>query len=175
MTTMACLSPLEVQQKISQGAVLIDIRALDEYRREHIAGATQITVQQLLSLGLPSHIQSAETVIFHCKGGRRTQEALPVLAKITAGKTCFIMEEGIDGWKNAGLPTQIDRKQPLELMRQVQIAAGALVLVGVILGWLVSPWLYVLSGFVGLGLLMAGITGFCGMARLLAIMPWNRV
>jgi hypothetical protein len=31
-----------------------------------------------------------------------------------------------------------------------------------------------LSGFVGAGLVFAGVTGFCGMARLLALMPWNR-
>jgi hypothetical protein len=28
---------------------------------------------------------------------------------------------------------------------------------------------------VGAGLTFAGISGFCGMARLLAVMPWNRV
>jgi hypothetical protein len=32
-----------------------------------------------------------------------------------------------------------------------------------------------LSGFVGAGLTYAGISGFCGMARLLAAMPWNQV
>jgi hypothetical protein len=28
---------------------------------------------------------------------------------------------------------------------------------------------------VGAGLTFAGISGFCGMARLLAVMPWNKV
>ena len=59
-------------------------------------------------------------------------------------------------------------------MRQVQIVAGSLVLTGVVLGALVSPGFYALSGFVGAGLLFAGASGFCGMARLLAFMPWNR-
>ena len=59
-------------------------------------------------------------------------------------------------------------------MRQVQIVAGGLVLLGVALGALVSPWFYGLSGFVGLGLMFAGLTGFCSMAKLLAVMPWNR-
>ena len=53
--------------------------------------------------------------------------------------------------------------------------AGGLVLAGVILGFLLSPWFFALSGFVGAGLTFAGVTGFCGMARILAVAPWNRV
>ncbi|WP_259461660.1 DUF2892 domain-containing protein, partial [Enterobacter sp. R1(2018)] len=56
----------------------------------------------------------------------------------------------------------------------VQIAAGTLVLVGVLLGYTLHPDFFLLSGFVGAGLLFAGVSGFCGMARLLAVMPWNR-
>jgi hypothetical protein len=53
--------------------------------------------------------------------------------------------------------------------------AGSLVLLGVILSQTVAPgWIW-LSGFVGAGLTFAGISGFCGMARLLAAMPWNKV
>jgi rhodanese-related sulfurtransferase len=60
-------------------------------------------------------------------------------------------------------------------MRQVQIAAGSLVLLGLILSHAVAPGWIALTWFVGAGLMVAGITGFCGMARLLAVMPWNRV
>ena len=59
-------------------------------------------------------------------------------------------------------------------MRQVQLAAGGLVVLGVVLGSTVSPWLYGVAGFVGAGLMFAGATGFCGMARMLQHMPWNR-
>jgi predicted branched-subunit amino acid permease len=59
-------------------------------------------------------------------------------------------------------------------MRQVQIAAGSLVVIGVLLGALVHPGFYALSAFVGAGLVFAGVSGFCGMARLLVLMPWNR-
>jgi len=81
---------------------------------------------------------------------------------------------GVDGWAAAGLPLVENRKAPLELMRQVQIVAGSLVLAGVILGFLVHPGFFGLSAFVGAGLTFAGATGFCGMARLLALAPWNR-
>lgn len=68
----------------------------------------------------------------------------------------------------------VDTKQPLELMRQVQMAAGGLILTGAALGTFVHPSFYGLCAFVGAGLFLAGATGFCGMARLLAVMPWNR-
>lgn len=55
-------------------------------------------------------------------------------------------------------------------MRRVQITAGALVLLGI---WLASAFL-ALSGFVGAGLVYAGISGWCGTTRLLGRMPWNR-
>ena len=85
-----------------------------------------------------------------------------------------MLEGGLEAWKKAGLPTALDTKQPIEIMRQVQITAGSLVLLGVALGFLVAPGFFLLSGFVGAGLTLAGATGFCGMAKLLALMPWNR-
>lgn len=60
------------------------------------------------------------------------------------------------------------------MMRQVQIAAGLLVLVGVGLGFGIHPAFFALSGLVGAGLVFAGATGFCGMAQILARAPWNR-
>ncbi|MFH0001760.1 thiosulfate sulfurtransferase YgaP, partial [Pseudomonas aeruginosa] len=43
-----------------------------------------------------------------------------------------------------------------------------------VLGYTVNSGFFLLSGFVGAGLLFAGISGFCGMARLLDKMPWNQ-
>jgi len=68
----------------------------------------------------------------------------------------------------------VDQRQPLEIMRQVQIVAGGLVLLGVALGVWVAPAFLGLSAVVGAGLAFAGVSGWCGMARLLALMPWNR-
>jgi rhodanese-related sulfurtransferase len=86
----------------------------------------------------------------------------------------FLLEGGLEAWKAAGLPVVRDARAPLELMRQVQIAAGALALLGFTLGVLVHPAFHVKSGFVAAGLVLAGVTGWCGMAKLLAVMPWNR-
>jgi rhodanese-related sulfurtransferase len=96
------------------------------------------------------------------------------VSRLSDGAPSHIMEGGIDAWRAAGLPTRVDAAQPLEIMRQVQIAAGSLILIGVVLGFLVAPAFFGVSAFVGAGLTMAGATGWCGMARLLRIMPWNR-
>ena len=86
----------------------------------------------------------------------------------------FVLQGGLDAWALAGLPVKEDRQAPLEIMRQVQIAAGMLVLTGVLLGFIAHPAFFGLSAFVGAGLTFAGATGFCGMARLLQAAPWNR-
>jgi rhodanese-related sulfurtransferase len=113
-------------------------------------------------------------VIFHCRSGARTKGNAARLAAVSPKCETYILEGGLDAWKKAGLPVALDRSKPIDIMRQVQIAAGSLVLLGVVLGTLVNPGFYALSGFVGAGLLFAGVSGFCGMARLLGVMPWNR-
>lgn len=168
------ISITDAQTKLKQGAALVDIRNADEYRREHIENALLQPLPQLQAEGLPVAAQQAACVIFHCKSGMRTQNAAAALEQAAGGREAFILEKGLDGWKNTGLPTLVDRSQPLDLMRQVQIAAGSLALFGALLGWLVSPAFYFVCAFVGAGLLTAGLTGFCGMARLLVHMPWNR-
>lgn len=84
------------------------------------------------------------------------------------------MEGGIDAWRKAGLEVARDRRQPLELMRQVQITVGVMILLGVVLSSLVDPLFMLLPAFAGVGLMVSGTTGWCGMARLLHRMPWNR-
>jgi hypothetical protein len=62
----------------------------------------------------------------------------------------------------------------ISVERQVRIAAGAMVFTGVILGTFVYEGFYGLSGFVGAGLIFAGVTDWCGMGLLLARAPWNK-
>jgi hypothetical protein len=86
----------------------------------------------------------------------------------------YMLEGGLEAWKQAGLPVTTDKSQPIELSRQVMIAAGTLVLVFVLLGATVAPAFYLLAGLIGAGLIFGGVSGWCGMAKLLEIMPWNR-
>ena len=103
----------------------------------------------------------------------RTAGACDRLAACTSGDS-FVLDGGLDAWVKAGLPVATNADAPMEIMRQVQIAAGSLVLIGVLLGFFVAPAWFGLAGFVGAGLTFAGLSGFCGMARLLMFAPWNR-
>ena len=94
--------------------------------------------------------------------------------KLAGACEAFIVEGGLDAWKKAGLPVVADRRQPIELQRQVQIGAGSLAFVGTMLGLLVSPWFFAVPAFVGAGLITAGVTGFCGMQHILMRAPWNK-
>jgi hypothetical protein len=161
------ISPADAQRLIAKGAVLVDIRAADERARARIPGSKSMPLAQL------DRIEGAPAVIWHCRSGMRTQGNAAALAE-NSGSDAYYMEGGLDAWRKAGLPVAENSGAPLEIMRQVQIAAGSLVLAGVVLGLTVSPAFFGLSAFVGAGLTFAGVSGWCGMAHLLAIMPWNR-
>lgn len=170
--TLRKLSPAEVRTRLDAGrAVLVDIREPDEFARSHIRGAQSQPLSQWEAAHLA--VDPDADVIFTCKSGMRTAGACDRLAARVSGDA-FVLDGGLDGWTKAGLPVETDADAPLEIMRQVQIAAGSLVLIGVLLGYSVAPAWFGLSAFVGAGLTFAGITGFCGMARLLMLMPWNR-
>ncbi len=165
------ISPQQARQLLTSGALLVDIRAADEHARERIPEARNLPLAIMDQAVLTSH--GPGPVIFHCKIGARTEANAAKLTAAVKGET-YILEGGLDAWKRAGLPVLSDRRQPLEVMRQVQIVAGGLVLLGVVLGATVLPSFYGLAAFVGAGLMFAGITGTCAMARLLRWMPWNR-
>lgn len=170
--TLIPLKPDEVARRLADGrAVLIDIREPDEFARRRAKGALSRPLSTLDAKGLGA--PDAREVIFTCRSGMRTGANGQRLATV-CGRSAHVLEGGLDAWGEAGLPVEVDTKAPLEMMRQVQIIAGSLILAGVILGLTVSPWFIGLAGFVGLGLTFAGVTGFCGMARLLAFAPWNR-
>ena len=161
----------EAQRLINKGALLVDIREPDEHARERIPNARLLPLSRLST---PLDRREAQHVIFHCRSGGRTDAAAERLAA-AAGGEAYILRGGLDAWKAAGLPVSKDPRRPVEMMRQVQIAEGSLVLLGVGLGALLHPGFYALSGFVGAGLVFAGTTGTCGMARILALAPWNRM
>lgn len=172
MNPLVSLSPAEVAARIKAGrAILVDVREPDEHAREHVVGAVSAPLSRFE--GAPLEATLGREVVFMCRSGARTAGNADRLAARVEG-TAHVLSGGLDGWKKAGLPVHADRRQPLELMRQVQMAAGGLILLGGALGLMVHPGFWGISAFVGAGLFVAGATGFCGMARLLAVMPWNR-
>ncbi|MGO4409288.1 MULTISPECIES: rhodanese family protein [unclassified Brevundimonas] len=172
MTALVPLSPAEVAARLKSGAAhLVDIREADEFARDHVVGALPAPLSTFEAADLT--LKADQDVIFMCRTGNRTGVNCLRLADRVAGPA-YVLDGGLDAWKKAGLPTRTDAQAPLELMRQVQMAAGSLILLGGLLGTLVHPAFWALSAFIGAGLFVAGATGFCGMARLLAVAPWNR-
>lgn len=172
MTTLAPLGAEAARRMLDAGdAILIDIRESDEHAREHILGARLAPLSSLDQHDFDR--DRAKTAIFHCKSGMRTQaNAARLLARGFA--SAYFLDGGIEAWKAAGLPVHANRRAPIDIMRQVLLTAGTIVLTGVLLGLFVNPLFFVLSGFMGAGLMFAGATGWCGLALLLKTMPWNR-
>lgn len=175
--SLATISPQDAKRLLDEGAVLVDIREADEHARERIPQARNVALSEMDKADLAT--SDARIVLFHCKSGMRTLGNADRLAAKVAEQSAerceaYVVDGGIDAWRKAGLPVIADKSQPLELMRQVQIVAGAMALLGTLLGVYVAPGFLILPGLVGAGFLVAGLTGFCGMARLLAYMPWNK-
>jgi rhodanese-related sulfurtransferase len=168
-STVTTLTPAQTRALLAEGAVLIDIREPDEHRRMRIPGARNMPLSSLARIEAPH----AKAIVFHCRSGARTAaQAQRLLA--AADCPVYLLDGGIEAWRAAGHAVELDRRQPIEVQRQVQIAAGGLVVTGLALGLAVEPAFFGLAGFVGLGLVFAGATGWCGLAQLLRSMPWNR-
>lgn len=168
------VDPQTLRKWIDDGtAVVVDVREDYEHASERIDGAHLHPLTRF-NPGAVREQHGDRRVVFQCRTGRRSFDAAQQYQR-DAGEQAYHLAGGIEAWKNAGFETQRSASAPkIDVMRQVQMTAGSLVLIGVLLGAFVSPWFLVLSGFVGGGLVFAGATGWCGMAHLLAKMPWNR-
>lgn len=161
-----------VPPAVPAGGYLIDVRTPGEFAAVHAQGARLVPLDGLNPLKVVESLGRGEdTLYLICKSGRRARMAAEKF--VASGyKNVAVVEGGTDAWLAAGLPT-VRGKGVISLERQVRIAAGILVLGGVVLGWFVHPAFYGLSAFVGAGLAFAGITDTCGMAMVLSKMPWN--
>ncbi|MFN5698868.1 MAG: rhodanese-like domain-containing protein [Cyanobacteriota bacterium] len=165
------VSAQDLANQIGGGRVtVIDVREPMEYASGHIAGSLNVPLARLPQADLPQG-----PLVLVCQSGNRSAKGVQTLLRRGHGQAIADLEGGLPSWQQAGLPVRRLQNAPLPLMRQVQIAAGSLVLLGLILSNTVAPAWILLTWFVGAGLTFAGITGFSGMARLLALMPWNRV
>ncbi len=170
MASIEDIEPEALRQRLAASNVLlVDVRETDEFTREHIAGATSMP----LSAFEPARLPHNQRIIVSCASGRRSQQAAEQLGAAGFGDIANL-QGGLAAWKLAGLPTSVDRRQPISLMRQMQITAGTLIVLGAVLGAFVSTWFLLIPSFVGGGLLIAGITDSCLMARMLSKLPYNR-
>ena len=174
---MKTISPIELQQILTMQpeVPLLDVRTPVEYEEVHVALACNIPLSELnpAQLAEAGTIAKDQPVYLLCRSGQRATRAADQLA--AAGfLQPIVVTGGTLAWIESNLPVVRGARKVISLERQVRIAAGSLVLTGVVLGWLVHWGFFGLSAFVGGGLVCAGITDFCGMGLLLARMPWNK-
>ena len=168
------VSVAEVQTWLAndpQSLVLIDVREPAEHRTVSIEQAQLIPLGEITSDKLPT---KKKKIVLQCRLGGRSQKAGEKLLVEDGLLDVYSVDGGIEAWVQAGYPVKKSGGVVLPLDRQTQIAAGFLVFFGTLLGAMVSPWWYVLPGFIGAGLMFSGLSGYCGMTRMLATMPWNQ-
>lgn len=169
------VSPSVLEGWLAQGdTVLVDVREDHERASEHIPGSAHAPLSRFDAAGVQRQ-HAGKRVVFHCRSGKRSADAAGRSGAAQGGAQTFHLVGGIEGWKASGRAVERAAGAPkIDVMRQVQITAGSIVLIGVGLGAFVHPAFLGVSAFVGAGLVFAGASGWCGMAMLLAKMPWNR-
>jgi rhodanese-related sulfurtransferase len=162
---MAVIDVREARNRFEAGcAVLVDVREADEVAALSVPGALHIPLDQLTER--LEELPCDQDILFLCRSGSRSGMACERVANLLPHAKS--VDGGIKAWEKAGGAVTV-RSRMIPLMRQVQIVAGLLILAG----FFFKP-LWFLVPVVGIGQTLAGFTGFCGMAKLLQKMPWNR-
>lgn len=165
------------KQLYGHDPALLDVRTQTEYRAGHIPGAKLIPIDELLPQSLDEHFErstpgNSETLYLTCQSGQRAEAAAERLMK--AGYTNLaLVAGGTTAWEQAGLP-MTRHGNAISLERQLQIAIGSLLVLKVLLGFSVNELFFALTAIIGAGLILAGMTRWCGMTELIARMPWNQ-
>jgi rhodanese-related sulfurtransferase len=170
------IAPAELHQLRQGGAScdLLDVRTPPEHATAHVAGAQLVPLDDLDPAAfLRQRPASAGPLYVICQSGARAAKAVDKF-RAAGFDGCVLVEGGTQGWIDAGLPVERGTSKVIPLMRQVQIAVGTISAVGAALALTVDVRFAILPLFIGCGLIFAGLTGTCGMALLLARMPWNR-
>ena len=170
------ISPRELQRRLAAGqpARLLDVRTAGEHAAAHIPGATLIPLDELNAAAFcRERGGDGSPVYVLCQSGGRAQRAIEKLERAGV-RGCVLVEGGTQAWIDAGLPVNRGASRVLPLMRQVQVTIGFLSAAGAALALTVNAWFALIPLVMGCGLLFAGLTGFCGLALLLAKMPWNK-
>jgi rhodanese-related sulfurtransferase len=170
------ITPAELLQRKQSdpGLQLIDVRTPAEFGELHVEFARNVPLDRLDAAKLKSERNghADQPLYVLCRSGSRSKMACDKL--VAAGVDNIVnVVGGTQACQAAGLPV-VRGAKAMSLERQVRIAAGGLVFVGTVLGYLVHPGFYGLSAFVGAGLVFAGVTDTCAMGMLIARMPWNQ-
>ena len=151
----------------SQAPLVVDVRMPAEFRAAHLEPSISLPLDEIGRRR--AELPGGRELVLVCRTGARARLA----AEQLAGWRARVLEGGLAAWQEAGHPVVLG-KAHVSLERQVRIAAGAMACAGGVLAVTASPWFGLLPAFVGAGLVYAGVTDRCGMAMVLAKLPYNR-
>lgn len=164
--------PREAWEAASRGeAQVVDVREPGEYDTERVPGSVLLPLSDLD--GEASRADRSKALLVVCRTGSRAASAAERLSKLGFGKI-RVVDGGLVAWAAEGLPVERGAGRVWAMERQVRFAAGGLSAAGTALGWAVHPGFLALPAFIGAGLVFSAVTDTCGMALVLARMPWNR-
>lgn len=174
MTIMETISVDQLRAMLSaeraDNVLIVDVRTPGEFKSERLLGVANIPLDELEKH--KAELERYQHIYVHCASGNRSGQACEKLQNLGLNNIINV-EGGLQAWKDAGFPL-VEGRGTIPIMRQVQIAAGSLVVGGVVLSRFVHPRFILLSAGVGAGLIYAGSSGNCMMAEVLGRMPWNR-
>lgn len=163
--------------------LVMDVRSAAEYEALHIRGSyhvplpilsehTEQLVRQLDSSQTPGTPDEAMPVVLVCQSGVRAEQARQRL--VAAGfDHARVLDGGVPAYTAAGGDV-VRGRRTWALERQVRLAAGSLVLVGLVAGRYLSPKARLLATGVGAGLTFSALTDTCAMGRLLSRLSINQ-
>ena len=170
---MHLIDPVTLKNWIdADEAIVIDVREPGEFASERIFGAQLIPLAAINVAKLPAN--KGKKIVLHCHAGKRGETACAKLLAEDPELELYHLQGGIAAWIKAGLAVQTSGRKILPLGQQVQITLGLLVLLASMLTYYINPLFVCVSAFLGCGLIFAGLSGFCGLAKLLALLPWNK-
>jgi rhodanese-related sulfurtransferase len=175
--SMKSISVHELESLLGRksNCTLLDVSTPLEFSEVHILAAKNLPLDELTPgriFGSGGHL-TQDSLYLICRSGTRAAKAAKMLES-SGITTAVVIEGGTEAWIESGYPVVKSGVRVISLERQVRIAAGSLVLAAVLLGTWLHPWFFGFAGFVGAGLVFAGITDFCGMGLLLAKLPYNQ-
>lgn len=167
------VEPAELQDLLQRqvALTLIDVRTPAEFMSAHIPGSYNVPLDQLPEHAGVLRSVNGEPVVLICRSGGRARQAETTLLGADLPRV-HVLQGGLSAWEARQLPLRRGATR-WSLERQVRGLAGALVLGGVLAGWLIWPPLTALAAVVGGGLAFSAVTDTCGLAMLLSRLPYN--
>lgn len=168
------VNELNNRMKQDGRTILIDVRSPAEYDAAHVDRSVLLPLDRLAAAQVQSLRSGDDRPVYvMCKAGVRADQACRKLAAEGVGNLVLVAG-GIDAWRRQGLSVICGKPASMPVMQQVQLTIGTAVVAGAALAWFVHPAWVVLCAAMGLGMMMAGVTGLCPLASLIAAMPWNK-